>query len=296
LILEDDADFNGLSTDDIEILMIQRRDSIGFIELIRAKYKLTDIDYIKEQVEGTTVEERQKLVSSPFEDLWVGLWGQTTFETKQYKQEYDQAKYKFEQLLKGIEIDGTFISLQLLINSVETKWSTPEWGFPKGRRNMLEKDVQCAVREFCEETGLTENQFTLFKNIHPIHETFYGNNNIHYCHVYYLAWIHPSIKVQFNKENEVMIKEIGDIQWLSKENALLHIRQTNTNKREILLRAYSIIENISILIQSPIALQKTKKEEEHQNRNEYGQFGGRGHSQWKSDSDEKRTTFNFVED
>jgi 8-oxo-dGTP pyrophosphatase MutT (NUDIX family) len=266
---------NVISIDDIEILMIQRKDSIGFIELIRAKYKTTDIEYIKEQVSGTTREERIKLLTKSFQDLWIELWGKTTFETKQYKQEYDQAKYKFEQLKEGTEIEGEFIKLETLIENIPVKWETPEWGFPKGRRNPQEKDIDCAVREFCEETGLDERDFSIFKNLEPIQEIFYGNNNIHYCHTYFFAWINSSVQVKFNKENELMAKEIGDIQWFPINSAIEHIRTTNINKREILLKSISIIQNLTTLIYDGLA-EIEQNEGEHQNRREYEQFRNRG--------------------
>jgi 8-oxo-dGTP pyrophosphatase MutT (NUDIX family) len=273
-ILKNDIDYNGINMDNIQILMIQRRDSIGFIEIIRAKYKLTDISYIKEQILGTTHEERQRLLSHTFEDLWIELWGKSTFETKQYKQEYEQAKYKFDTLKEGYELDDKIISLNTLIDSIPVIWNTPEWGFPKGRRNILEKDLECARREFNEETGLKDNDYNIIKNIEPIHETFYGNNNIHYCHVYFLAWINNKTNVEFKNDDEQMVKEIGDIGWFSCEDALSRIRSTNINKREILLRASSIVQNISILVYDK-ASYMNENEGEHQNRSDYEQSRNR---------------------
>ena len=261
-----------LMTNELQTLMIQRRDSIGYIEIIRAKYKLTEVDYIKEQISGTTSAERTALLTKSFEDLWIGLWGKSTFEMKQYKQEYEQAKDKFEELQTGIIIDTITITLKTLIESIPVKWTTPEWGFPKGRRNILEKDLQCAIREFGEETGLQENQYTIVKNILPIRETFIGNNSIHYCHVYYLAWIPSDIPVIFNTENETMIKEIGDIQWFSYIDAMKHIRITNNSKQQILQTAFSILTS-SYLLMDTVASHGHEKEGEHQNRRQYGQFG-----------------------
>jgi len=288
-----------LKAEDLEVLMIQRRDSIGFIELIRAKYKLTDIDYIKEQISGTTLTERNALLTKSFEDLWIRLWGETTFETKQYKQEYDQAKAKFEELQKGITINDTVISLKELIESIPELWTTPEWGFPKGRRNILEKDLQCAIREFTEETGLQEEQITILKNILPIRELFVGNNNINYCHIYYLAWIPSNINVVFDSKNENMIKEIGDIQWFGFPDALNHIRTTNSSKRDILQLAFSIVSSTYILMDT-IASHGKEKEGEAQNRRQYGQFSESYFKQsrgvTKKSEYTRRTTFRIVED
>ena len=41
----------------------------------------------------------------------------------------------------------------------------PEWGFPKGRRNLKERDRECAVREFSEETGLTAEDYIIQEKI-----------------------------------------------------------------------------------------------------------------------------------
>lgn len=284
-------DNKGFALDDINVLLIQRRDSIGFIEIIRSKYKNNDINYIKEQVSGTTAAERKALLEKSFDDLWTGLWGSSNLESKQYKQEFDQAKYKFEQLKEGICVDGTQFSLETIIKETPILWTTPEWGFPKGRRNILEKDLECAKREFSEETGLNERQFTIIKNIEPIKESFYGNNNIHYCHIYYLAWIHSNINVEINKNNELMIKEIGDIGWFSFSDAHASIRSTNNDKREILKRSISILQELTFIID--IAPQEIKKEDEPQIRNE--QFRTYGSGGAKSESPFKRKSFNFME-
>jgi 8-oxo-dGTP pyrophosphatase MutT (NUDIX family) len=224
--------------------MIQRRDSIGFIELLRAKYKLTDLDYIQQQLEGTTAEERNKLKTQSFHDLWVGLWGSSPKENKQYKQEFDQASYKFNQLTSGYTHEGETISLNTLLEKTPVQWTTPEWGFPKGRRNQFESDKACACREFQEETGLGEESFTILDAINPIRETFYGNNGIHYCHVYFIALVHADTEVVYDSANEHMKQEIGGLGWFSVQEAFQKIRTTNPEKRAILTRADAILKTI----------------------------------------------------
>lgn len=228
----------------LEVLMIQRRDSIGFIELLRAKYKLTDLEYIQQQLEGTTEEEREKLRTQNFHDLWVGLWGSSPKENKQYKQEFDQASYKFTQLKTGYIQEDEEVSLDSLLAKTPVQWSTPEWGFPKGRRNQFESDKACACREFQEETGLGDDKFTILDTIDPIRETFYGNNGIHYCHVYFLALVSADTVVSYDTTNEHMKQEIGGLGWFSVQEAFQKIRTTNPEKRAILTRADGILKKI----------------------------------------------------
>lgn len=226
----------------IEVLLIQRKDSIGFIEIIRAKYKLQDTDYIRQQIEGTTDHERNLLCSKSFEELWKEIWGNDA-ENKHYRSDYIQAKQKFEQLVEGFYIDSTFITLKYLIETTPLIWATPEWGFPKGRRNMYESDQECAIREFCEETNLEKRDFQILRTLEPIKETFLGNNQIRYEHIYYIAYVSKDTDIVLQK-NESMAQEVGNIGWFSIENALKQIRTTNTEKREILLRTSNILTTL----------------------------------------------------
>jgi len=252
-LCQSDSDLNGFPHEYLEYLLVQRRDSIGFVELLRAKYKLSDVQYIITQIEGTTEKERHALKVKSFEQLWIDLWGASTFETKQYRQEYEQAKLKFEQLKQGVLYNDKMTTLDELLDIIPIKWSTPEWGFPKGRRNPGETDMTCAIREFQEETGLTRNDYFLFDGIEPIHETFFGNNNIHYCHVYYIALVPDVCTIRPETSNE-----IGGFGWFSLKDALDTIRHTNVEKRELLLRASSIIKNTSLLLLGTQSIEKKK--------------------------------------
>ena len=124
----------------------------------------------------------------------------------------------------------------------------PEWGFPKGRRNFKETDVQCALREFCEETGLDADNINIFKNIIPVREDFLGNNNVRYRHIYYLAKIRESnkdIELYIDPDNSSQVAEIGDIQWLSKEECLEKIRESDGQRKVIINNLFSFITKLN---------------------------------------------------
>jgi len=237
------SDISTIPKDLVKFLLIQRRNSIGFIELIRAKYKLYEVPYIIEQIEGTTREERNMLLTMSFQELWKEIWGKDS-ENKYYRNDYFQAKQKFEQLTSGYYVQSTLITLKNLVESTPLLWATPEWGFPKGRRNTTESDQTCAIREFCEESGLSSKDFSILQGIEPIREIFYGNNNIHYQHTYYLACVESPVTVALQKQNESMVQEVGNIGWFSMEEALGYIRITNVEKRDILLRVGTILRTL----------------------------------------------------
>lgn len=270
----------------LEYLLVQRRDSIGFIELLRAKYKLSDISYIQEQIEGITPLERDALLNKSFDELWTSLWGGSSIsDNKQYRQEYEVAKQKFETFISGYTYNGKEITLQSMIDQTPTHYTTPEWGFPKGRRNVSETNFKCAIREFTEETGLHASDICILDNIEPITELFYGNNNIHYKHIYYIAYIPNHVHVELQTSNEIMMREIGNIGWFSFESALQTIRPTNPEKRQVLEKVANLLHTLCPLFIGPMLMcDKSETEESIVNRdnesattritNPWGRIGG----------------------
>jgi len=248
VLLQNPTSINGLDTyqPNIEYLLIQRRDSLGFVDLIGVKYKLQEVDYICKQHLGTTHTERKRLLTTPFDELWGELWGITTeTQGQSYKSEKEFSRMKMETLRTGYlhEATGETVSLAGLIAKTPCMWSTPEWGFPKGRRDFRESDFQCAIREVKEETGFTEADICPIRNLHPIQESFFGSNNIHYCHKYFIAYMATQENANMDRSNEHMSREVGNIGWFSLEGALAMIRPENVEKREILLKASSLLRN-----------------------------------------------------
>ena len=52
----------------------------------------------------------------------------------------------------GIQVNDVKITLKEIVENSFTSWEETEWEFPKGRRDFEEKDLDCALREFEEET------------------------------------------------------------------------------------------------------------------------------------------------
>jgi 8-oxo-dGTP pyrophosphatase MutT (NUDIX family) len=217
----------------IQFLLIQRKDSLSFTEFIRGKFSYNDMTYICKLLRGMTQNEQHKLLTLSFKELWYDIWGEAS-HVKLHKNNYELSEKRFMMLIPR---------LQQLVNDNPTKWTEPEWGFPKGRRNPYESDIVCAVREFQEETGLHKNDFSIIQNTCSISETFFGSNNVHYCHKYYFAVCNSNINVEFNHHNHHMAREIGAINWFSLDDAITHIRPDNIEKREVLLKTGKIMKN-----------------------------------------------------
>jgi 8-oxo-dGTP pyrophosphatase MutT (NUDIX family) len=131
-----------------------------------------------------------------------------------------------------------FFTLDKLIKDSIFKFTEPEWGFPKGRRNMHEKNIDCAKREFNEETGINENLYNIL-NMTPIEETYLATNNLKYRQIYYVAQIkNKDTELYIDDNNKNQNIEIGDIKWFKFNDALSIIRDYNIEKKNILLNLH----------------------------------------------------------
>jgi 8-oxo-dGTP pyrophosphatase MutT (NUDIX family) len=175
-------------------------------------------------------------------------------ENRQYKQEYEVAKHKFEAFRQGFKMeDGSVLRLGDLLAQTPVVWDTPEWGFPKGRRNIFETDLACALREFEEETGLSQKCLHMVSNVNPIVENFVGNNNINYRHIYFMGYISNSVEVAMKPTDSHMAREIGAIAWLKYEDAIERIRPTTPHKRDVLYAAWNLLRLTCPLMVGPVS-------------------------------------------
>ena len=91
-------------------------------------------------------------------------------------------------LKSGSYYKDEFLTLNDLIeeSSKYERWEEPEWGFPKGRRNYQEKDYDCAMREFTEETGLSSAIVNNIQNITPYYSYYKIKKRFHYLKTLFL--------------------------------------------------------------------------------------------------------------
>lgn len=228
-----------------KILLVRRKDSIGYSELLRGRYDIYDKAYIKTILEVMTQEEVRKIKDLyDFEKLRLDLGIDLT--SKQYRSEYNDAKVKFNILKKGIKD----YSLDSILSDIGEFWEEPEWGFPKGRRHLKESDMECAEREFQEETGFTRDDYNILYNVAPLEEYFIGSNNVRYKHVYYFAKIINGREPKVDPGNLQQVCEVGAVGWFTYNESLLKIRPYHREKLTVLKKAFSIIRAKKFILTS----------------------------------------------
>jgi 8-oxo-dGTP pyrophosphatase MutT (NUDIX family) len=180
--------------------MVQRRDSLCYVEFVRGKYMLQNRRYILTLLSNMTDHERHTLAEGPFLSIWNKFW-QTT-STNGFVREHENSLGLYNQLRKGYWLRSVdqetgapkveFFNLESALRDTITLYTEPEWGFPKGRRNINESDFECAKREFFEETSMPKDEVTILSPcVGPVEEVFHGLNKINYRHVYFVAIANP---------------------------------------------------------------------------------------------------------
>lgn len=238
--------------DKILFMLVSRRFSLGFVEFVRGKYDLYNPDSIIKLFEQMTEWEISFISKNSYDDILFYFLNRNN-ESKdvvlnkiyegRFSSEYCEAKIKFEILSNPNNNDEIPWLLSFYTKYIKPKWNMPEWGFPKGRREKKsEENLPCACREFEEETGYNNNEYLVLNKIEPIEEKLRGTNGVNYKHIYYLALN----ATERENMTDYDTYEIGDIKWLTYDDAMSHIRPYHHDKRKILTRIYLFLLNYLI--------------------------------------------------
>jgi len=225
-----------------EYLMICRKDTLGFVDFMRGKYPLFNKFYISNIIDEMTLDEKKRLLNNDFKTLWENLWG--NFVGCQYRGEEKMSYEKFEKIKDGITTKNSNFNLENLIKESKTQWNQPEWGFPKGRRNYQENDMNCALREFMEETGFVKGQIKIIQNLMPFEEIFTGSNMKSYKHKYFVGYIKNSA----SPINDFQKSEVSDLKWRTLDKCLEMIRPYNLEKKEVIKSIDNVLHNYRLIL------------------------------------------------
>ena len=226
---------------EFQYLMICRKDSFGYIDFIRGKYSPYNIKQLLTTINEMSLEEKERILELPFDILWSKMWGEMN---TQYKSEETSSKKKFELLKEGIYVDDMLYTLKDLIEMSNSSWKETEWEFPKGRRNPKEKDLECALREFEEETGISKNKLKVIENILPFEETFFGSNHKSYKHKYFLAMIDNNEDYLHNFQ----VSEVSNLQWKTIDECLNSIRPYHLEKKNLINNINKVLQEYRLYL------------------------------------------------
>ena len=220
----------------LEFLMIRRKNSFGFIDFIRGKYSPYNMYHLQNMVDEMSESEKKMILTMSFDNLWNHMWGNTS--NNQFKNEEIVSSKKIEIIKNGININDNVMTLQNIVENSTTNWIETEWEFPKGRRNYKEKDLECALREFEEETGISKSKITIIDNILPFEEIFIGSNHKSYKHKYFLAHMDQQEEALSNFQ----ASEVSKLEWKTLNECLESIRPYNLEKKKLITNINKVLQ------------------------------------------------------
>ena len=243
----------------IEYLLIRRKETLGYIDFLRGKYSLQNKEYLLNMFIQMTINEKNNLKNETFDNLWKNVWGDDiVYQYKnQYKNEKIYSKEKFSQLISGtygvslldLITESNNTPLNISIHTADessnfhwyNEWTEPEWGFPKGRRNNEEKDYDCAIREFCEETGYNKKDLNNIQNVVPFEEIFTGSNYKSYKHKYFLMFMNYHDTIHTDKFQK---SEVSKMEWKTYHECMLYIRPYNLEKKRLITNVEKVLRKM----------------------------------------------------
>lgn len=211
-------------------LIYQRRDSYEYMDFVRGMWSREP--QIRSLLSLMTNEERTRLTSYSFDELWKDLW--IDHECRVYMEGYDRAKRKFESILPHLPL--------LLKETKGDHACNLPWGFSKGKKtdSLKETGQQCALRELKEETRVqigSDDDIKIW-DLEPFIEYYKGTNEKNYSTHYYVAeckvpHIFEKMKTPQCIRKETLSEEASDAKWVGCDEGclLMNARRGNILRR-----------------------------------------------------------------
>jgi 8-oxo-dGTP pyrophosphatase MutT (NUDIX family) len=183
-----------------------------------------------------STEEKVRIRTHTFRELWDDLW--IAHGSNIHLDGYERTFKKFE-LARDKILEYIRISPAIAVES-------PPWGFPKGKKNERETEIECAIREFGEETRLDTSKIRVHEEIPALIESYRGGNLKPYCIHYFIAETDELLPVK-KYETEGCIRpyavseEAGDARWVTYAEAC---ELLDPRKSLLLGKAIEIIEKM----------------------------------------------------
>lgn len=214
----------------VRVLCIRKRETFEYTDFVRGKYTLpkNEASIVKMLSAMTRCEVARVIGTRRFEEIWDGFW--VNHQCRFYKNDYAYAERIYRRNIEYIR--SAYSRFKAQIDATCPVY--PEWELPKGRRNTNEGDFSCAAREFSEETGYTDRDFTV-PNDRTVEEPYLGMNNVNYMYRYYAAEMSnecgpPIVSSKSQKS------EISDIGWFTVSQIMSLFAPRYIRKKEAVLR------------------------------------------------------------
>jgi ADP-ribose pyrophosphatase YjhB (NUDIX family) len=180
----------------------KRRNSIPYLQVMCGRAR--DAAELEKYIRLLPTEERKMLLKHDCETLYRDLY---PTDTRRYLQTLGRYRTQFQDMItKHKDILDQAAGCDFV-----------QWEFPKGRRKQYETAVQCAAREFTEETGLTDFDIIIHN---PITSQYVGYDGHYYKSIFFLAYTNKKCAIKYKYNPNLISKryvsdEMIDARWMT---------------------------------------------------------------------------------
>ena len=211
-----------------KVLIYHRRDTFEYIDFLRGGWYANN--QLHQLFSAMSMDERKNIREYTFPELWDDLW--VEHDCKIYKDGYIKAKKKY---------DAVRSLIPSILDETVSDIISPPWGFPKGKRNNIrENPIDCAIREFKEETHIQINKNHLITET-PYIENFIGGNSKSYRTYYYTAMLPKEVlpeKIPTPQciRSSTVSEEAAELKWISIDKANTFINERRKKILDIIIK------------------------------------------------------------
>lgn len=232
------------TSDKMEVLLVKKRYTYSFVSFVFGQYSIRNEKELKSLFNGMTMQEkidimslkfdlmwykiflefpervlREKWKASPPDDTVFGVWkimykqrASSVYDSHDFNGNgrlsfYMKKKNKFESAFLGDK--GKYLKTVMM----GTTHTDLAWEIPKGRKTKKETVLDCAIREFKEETGVGIDDYKIMFDINPVIDS-YTSMNVTYTHSYYIAFTSKIFSPTVNIDSVAQVAEIDSIKWV----------------------------------------------------------------------------------
>lgn len=254
---------NPEKNNNVEILLIKKRYSYHYFSFVMGHYKKTDVEYILYLFDNMSYSEKIDILSMQFSQMWYRIWLNNPEKSYNITEIYTNTNFSYTPLAnryspseinkiyrerksrfeKNFLVDNGEKLRSIITHSADSEilWEMPKGGKNDPVNNVYETNIDCAIREFYEETSINSSKFRILYNVKPLVDSYIDEDTI-YKTVFYIAALTPGNenlvpKIDFRHFEQ--ITEVEQIRWVT----LAEIKFFNLQKPafERLNRLYKVI-------------------------------------------------------
>lgn len=246
----------------VEILLIKKRYSYAYQSFVMQHYSKNDTSYIRYLFDQMSFGEKIDILGMQFCQMWQRIWlnnpekffnlidvyKSTNFSKRVIKSKFSDADIHKLYREKKNKFENNFLKdggekLRQVIS--QSKDAEILWEIPKGKKsekNNDETNIDCAIREFYEETSISSDKYKILYDVDPLIDSFVDNST-KYKTVYYIATLNKDSKnymPHIDFRNFEQISEVEQIKWVSIDEIKFFNLPKSMNDRLYYLYKYII--------------------------------------------------------